>query len=289
MKCGAGSAGFSVRRRPQPPRFCRRLSRAWLVIAVACASLAADVARAQVTATGSYGKKTDYEQVVRQALAEYDAQHYSQARALFEQAHLLAPSARTLRGLGVTAFALNRFTQARTELQAALIDARSPLTSEQQNEVNAALAWMQANLGTLQLRLTPGNAFATVDELPVPVGLCLFEPGAHTLRVSAPNFVSHAEDIVIERAKVLELNVELAPSPQAAAATSVAVAPSSSPAPAVAGATEVDRPESSSVFRSWWFWTITGVVIGAAAVTVVALTHEPDARSLPAGIRVTTH
>ena len=46
-----------------------------------------------------------------------------------------------------------------------------------------------------------------------------------------------------------------------------------------------DRPrESGSVLGTWWFWTITGVVVaGGATALVLVLTHEPEQQQPIAG------
>src|SRR5262245_12806154 len=50
-----------------------------------------------------------YEQLITRALTEFDARNFAEARALFLQAHALRPTARTLRGIGVTEFELRNY------------------------------------------------------------------------------------------------------------------------------------------------------------------------------------
>ncbi|MEY4512912.1 MAG: hypothetical protein RLZZ450_5034 [Pseudomonadota bacterium] len=47
-----------------------------------------------------------YRETIAEALIEYEAHNYLEARTLFERAHKLYPNARTLRGLAVVAFEL---------------------------------------------------------------------------------------------------------------------------------------------------------------------------------------
>jgi hypothetical protein len=237
----------------------------------------------------------NYDQIVERAIDAFSAQRFAQARTLFEQAHTLAPSARTLRGLGVTAFALNRYTQARPELEAALADVRNPLTRDQYGEVTEILAWMQANLGSLRLHLSPPYALATVDERPIAKGANLLEPGRHTLHVQASDYESRDENFVLDREKPLELRVELHALPSDAMALSIkpptAAPPPQAPILPVSRPMTISRPrdtESTRVFERWWFWTLAGVAIGATAIVVVMATQAPDPRALPAGVRVGT-
>ncbi|HET6333524.1 MAG TPA: hypothetical protein VFG30_09945, partial [Polyangiales bacterium] len=82
----------------------------------------------------------------------FDAQDYAKARELFEQAYGLRPNARVLRGLGISALHLERFTVSKRELTEALTETKQPLTANQREGVKELLSWMQLNLGTLQLR-----------------------------------------------------------------------------------------------------------------------------------------
>jgi len=266
--------------------------------AVCCGLLAgawATAARAQAQSASAASATADYAQLIERAINAFADQRFEQARNLFEQAHALAPSARTLRGLGVTAFALNRYTQARPELEAALGDPRTPLTLAQQREVKGILDWMQANLGTLHLQLSPPYANAMVDERPVTKGTNLLEPGQHSLHIQANEYATHDENFVLEREKPLDLRVELAALPSAAAALEPAPVAPAQPAPVLAqhvdaGAAQRDHASgSSSVFERWWFWTLAGVVVAGAVIAVVGLTQEPSARALPAGVRIGTH
>jgi len=60
------------------------------------------------------------------AVAEYEAGHYQEARALFRQAHEKSPTARTLRGIGMASFELRDYVEATRALTASLRDVRPP-------------------------------------------------------------------------------------------------------------------------------------------------------------------
>src|SRR5262245_44240118 len=78
--------------------------------------------RAQAQASG--GDAAAYRSAVDDAVSEFAAGRFEEARALFKRAHQLSPNARTLRGLGMTAFELRAYVQAIRELRAALADTR---------------------------------------------------------------------------------------------------------------------------------------------------------------------
>jgi hypothetical protein len=86
---------------------------AWLFGLLGLLAMATPV-RAQVPPVAGY------RDLVAEATREFSAGNFAEARTLFEQAHAAKPSARTLRGLGLTAYELRRYVQAVSELEAAL-------------------------------------------------------------------------------------------------------------------------------------------------------------------------
>src|SRR4029453_8230163 len=78
--------------------------------------------------------------LIGDAVAEYDAGHFQEARALFRQAHEKQPTARTLRGIGMCSFELRDYVEATRALTASLREQRRPLTSEQKRHAEALLA-----------------------------------------------------------------------------------------------------------------------------------------------------
>jgi tetratricopeptide (TPR) repeat protein len=267
------------------------LCAAWAVYLalVHCALVMAPVFCARVSAQAS-----EYEELIDQASVAYREHRFEQARDLFEQAHVLQPSARTLRGLGLTAFALNHHTQARPELEAALADPRKPLPPEQRRELNAVLAWMKLRLGTLRLELEPAHALALVDEQAATAGSNLFELGEHALTVRASGYVTHEQRFVLERDVPLELRIDMRPQPPAAAVIAAVTAapgqlPQAQPQPMAAARDEPPAEAASGGLLSrWWFWTIAGIVVATTTVAIVVATHEPEPQPLPPGMVLLT-
>ena len=58
--------------------------------------------------------------LIGDAVAEYDAGHFQEARALFRQAHDKSPTARTLRGIGMCSFEMRDYVEAARALGASL-------------------------------------------------------------------------------------------------------------------------------------------------------------------------
>ncbi|HEY2734938.1 MAG TPA: hypothetical protein VGI70_13175, partial [Polyangiales bacterium] len=232
------------------------LAGAWLLAAPALAQAPGKDAPAAANEAAAHDAPSDYPAIIERALSAFEAQRLEEARDLFERAHALQPSARTLRGLGMTAFAQNRYTIAKPELEAALIDLRKPLTQAQRDEVTEFLSWMRSNLGTLHLQLEPAYAIALVDSQAINAGTNLLELGEHQLEVRATGYEGREQKFEIAPDKTLSLNVRLSPSleaPPVAPPLMAAVSTQSSAMP-----TDDAMPRdagSESVFGRWWFWT----------------------------------
>ena len=229
--------------------------------------------------TGQTPSDSAYEQLIDRALDAFEKREFSRARALFEQAHARQPSARTLRGLGVTAVELRNYESAEDELEAALADHRRPLTSEQRLEVTELLEWMRSSLGILHLELTPPSAIARIDERRTAGRTLRLDPGEHALEVRAEGYRLHVQRFSVERGEELALRIDLQRELFASAES-----PQPQPIPATAPARMGGvRDGSTAVWERWWFWTAVGVVVAGGAVAAWALTADPGVKPLEAG------
>jgi hypothetical protein len=104
-----------------------------------------------------------YRAIIADAVEEFDASRYAEARALFRQAHALSPNARTLRGIGLCSFEMSDYAEAYVALSQALTDQRRPLTSEQRQQVEGVLARATTFIGFFRVRLVPEAATLIVD------------------------------------------------------------------------------------------------------------------------------
>src|SRR5262245_20503032 len=77
-------------------------------------------------AAGPEAPADEYNMLIREGLAEYDARNWAEALVLFERAHAVQPNARTLRAIGNVAFEMRRYTKAIDALRASLSDGRKP-------------------------------------------------------------------------------------------------------------------------------------------------------------------
>ncbi len=203
----------------------------------------------------------EYEDAIRLAIAEFDAGHWEEARALFRRAHEISPNARTWRGLGITAFELRRYVDAVTELEAALANPLKPLTDKQRQEIQSLLARAREFVSTYRLTVVPPGATLLVDGQPAELrdGELLLDPGTHTLLVRAAGYQDrHAElraDAGQREQLSIELQVERLHGAEAAAPPAAAVQPG--------------RSEAAPQPRRVYAWTLTGVAAGALASAAV--------------------
>jgi hypothetical protein len=221
---------------------------------------------------------TDYVAVLDQAVEAFDRRDYARARVLFEQAHALRPNARVLRGLGLSALQLRRFTLARQELTAALSDTRQPLTPAQREGVAKLLSWMQTDLATLRLSLRPANSQITLDDEPVLASELVMEPGKHSVRAAAEGHEPQTREfeLIAGEQRTLDITLMARAIEPAPPIPTVVVAPISRPTPqAVSAPRDPNPPQSSTVLDRWWFWTAVGVVVAGGVAVTVALTAKP--------------
>jgi hypothetical protein len=234
----------------------------------------------------------DYDMLLDRALEAFDAKDYLRARGLFEQAFAIRPNARILRGLGISALHLERFSVSKRELTQALSETKQPLTLNQREGVRELLTWMQLNLGTLRLQLQPAHAHVLLDDQPVDERELVLKPGTHRVHVSADNFVSQAHTVEIAAGKEETLALTLPKEAVAGAPASTVIEPDVVVSTFFVGSggslRDADQPpprdsDSASPFESWWFWTAVGVVIAGGVATTVALTSDTPEKKYERG------
>ncbi len=197
----------------------------------------------------------DYDALVAAGLKAFDENRLIDARASFERAHALRPSARTYRVLGLTAVALDWYGRAERELRAALADSRQPLSDVQQHEVHAWLGWMQASLGRVSVTMMPEHAQWTLDGAAVEGRETLLEPGEHRVHAAADGFI--AREVVFDAVagQRAEVRVALEPAPL----PPTVVQPASIAAPLEVARVPLQNREDGA----HWGW-VAGVGVGVA-------------------------
>jgi tetratricopeptide (TPR) repeat protein len=213
----------------------------------------------------------DYDTLIDEAVSEYNRNHFTEAFALFEQAHAVEANARTLRGMGLCAYELRHYVQAVMLLQAAQAEQRKALDAEQSRQVAAFLAKARRFIAEITLQSEPPDAEVHVDGARVSTHKFMLDAGDHALLLSAPGYhsdgwtlpVSGGQTITVQR-QLTRIEVSPAQVAQAGGTDSRAGAPADAQAAA---------QDSGGLLSRWWFWTIVGVVAAGATAGVLVAAH----------------
>jgi hypothetical protein len=206
------------------------------------------------------GEGAQYRALLEEAVTEYDARHYEEARALFRRANEISPNARTLRGIGMASFELREYIEALRSLEASLVDKRRPLTPTQRQQVESLLDRTRAFVGRFFLKASPKETVLRVDGTPIVLegdGSLLLSFGRHSLVAEAAGSLSESRELNVIGGERQELTFQLRPDPNLASARKLAGAGvGATPGPGGSGETD-----SSSSRVGWWF---TGAAVLAA-------------------------
>jgi hypothetical protein len=243
--------------------------------------------------TGSTATQVSYDTLLDEAVSAFDASDFARARTLFERAYELRPNSRVLRGMGIAALRLERFSEAYRTLTASLKHPVQPLTASQRDEVTGLLSWMETSLGCIKLRWTPGEPVdyeLLVDGKVLRESPVWLPAGTHRVAVHAPGFSAVDRTITLapEQHEVIELTLKkrepVAAKPKPAPAVTPVDAAQSLPAPAPVTATatttpstaderDADPSDGGSVLTRWWFWTAVAAVAAGGVATAVLLSQ----------------
>jgi hypothetical protein len=274
----SSSRGFAIR-----CGFCRYLavlSAIWLLLSAP--------ASAQPVDDGEYDRE------ITAAMAAHQEQRWLDARAHFERAHTLRPSARTLRGMGTSAYEAGQFALALRDLRAALVHPERPLSAELRSAVEALLSQGAGpRVGEYVFRVEPSGATLTVSggtAVTGAEGQLLFEAGDYRVTAAMPGYLAQEVELHVlggEREEIRLVLSVVAPAPS--------ITPSPSPMPAavteLAPGPRVDTPDPpgrNTVIRPLAYastaltavsFGLSGVLYGVARARIDDIADE--CRSLP--------
>ncbi|HET8936609.1 MAG TPA: tetratricopeptide repeat protein [Polyangiales bacterium] len=214
-------------------------------------------------------KEAEYQELINYALEEYDRGSWEEAAALFHRAHELAPSARTLRGLGLATYEARRYAESVRHLRAALADKRRPLTDKQREEVQHTLDRAKLFVGHVVVDLSPRDAQLTINGRvvePEVDGGFMVDTGFVDLEANAPGYLPVSRRMRIGGGEQQRVVLRLASATPVAEAPAQRSAPTHLPEPAqVAVTTTPDRGAAHDSSFGPWKW-----VAGAGAVVALA-------------------
>jgi hypothetical protein len=197
------------------------------------------------------------------------------------RAHELQPSARTLRGLGVAAFALREYEDATLKLEEALASTVKALDGQLRQETQDLLERAYGFVGRYELGLSPLHALILVDGAETDLhhgDRMLLSIGRHALEARAPGYESDRRTVDVAGGENTGLSFSatlLPPTPSVAPGPVVVATPleaaraaTLAPAPIMAS----PRSDTPPLYKNAWLWAGVGtaVVIVVVAVSVAA-------------------
>jgi tetratricopeptide (TPR) repeat protein len=221
------------------------------------------------------GETSQYRAMLEEAVAEYDAHRYEEARALFRRAHEISPNARTLRGIGMASFELREYIEALRSLEASLVDQRRALTATQKTQVEALIERTRAFVGRFFLKLSPKETLVRVDGAPATIesdGSLLLSFGRHALTAEAPASISETREVNVIGGERQELKFALRPEPT----PPVSVKPGSG---AGAGANPARGGETTTSSGAAYWFAGAGALAAGAIGSVLWYSHEGSQRN----------
>lgn len=228
--------------------------------------------------TGSAAERAEYRRAIRDALEEFNAGNFPEARGLFTRAHQLYPNARTFRGLGFVAFELRNYRECVEFLEAALSTTERPLSDALRVSTEELLERARAMIARVRVDVSPAFESMLVDGVPVEPGpeqTLVLQVGDHTLEVRAPGYVSERRALRIAGGEALDLKIQLAPLASAEQAPGPRIAHDvAAPSP------REDKPNEKRWYKNPWLWTgVAVVLVGAGVGTYFALSRDPGTRT----------
>jgi hypothetical protein len=193
------------------------------LVLIASLSAAVSTSLAQSTAESSLSpsERQEYERTIQVALDEFELQNYEEAKARFQRAHQLFPSARTFRALGMVEYELKKYVAAIDYLEQALTCTVRPLGDSHRSHVEHLLNQARGYVVRYWLVVTPPNATVLLDDelLEPRDGKVTVIIGDHTLSATAPGYeptrrplhASLGENRTAEGGPVLSLALTLSP------------------------------------------------------------------------------
>ncbi len=220
-----------------------------------------------------------YRPLIKDAVAEYDAGNFAEARSLFDKANAMFSTARALRGLGMVEFELRNYSDSIAFLERALASTVQPLEGALRAETEQLLGRARGFIAQVDLAIEPGGSTVVVDGTPVslgPQGRLVLEVGDHVLEFSAQGYQAEKRVMKIKGGEQQVLHIVL-PAQRANEGTpSLQVQPlAAASGPLAQNHVDSGEPAKKPLYKNPWLWTGVGVVVVAVAVGLgVGLTRK---------------
>jgi hypothetical protein len=238
----------------------------------AAAQVLAPNAPPGAAAADTAGEPAGYREAIDDAIGEYEAGRFREARSLFEVAHNLYPNARSLRGMGMAEFELRNYPASIYFLEQALAAPVKPLTDELRKETEMLLLRARSFVGKVTFDLQPPDASLALNGTTLQLGpdkaLTLIA-GDYALKVTAPGYDEVQRALHVPAGQESSVRVALA--------KHVEVLQPSQPLAAA------PVEQSTPFFESPWVWAVIGAAVAGAGLGLgFALSSETKTAS-PSG------
>lgn len=248
------------------------MTRALVVFLIVLGSVNVVSAQRAHTARPSAAELDDARRYFEQGVALSDQQRWGEAIEFFRRSALLVERPSTLFNLSAAFMRVGQPVEALSACERYLVISDPHSDADQRVEVQRVMSEARVAMAYLRLRVQPDHAEVRIDNIPVAraqFNSIPLNPGRHAITVSAEGRVTWRTDFAVLTGERSAQNVELqmAPTPREAAST-IVIHDESRP---------VDDSGGRSVFKSPWFWAITGVVVAGAVVAVLIATQQPSA------------
>jgi hypothetical protein len=199
-----------------------------------------------------------------------------EALEMFQRAHALSPSPRTLGQMGLVEASLGHWIDAEDHLTASLATPQDPWVKKQRTLLDQGLALARTHIGQILFTGPPGTTITvsgkTVGTLPHPSPVRLSE-GNVLVSATAPGFKQFVLTVPVQANMQTPLNIDMAP---------VEVHPAPPPPTAIAPLAAGPAPDAQA--HSWRTWAGGALVAGGAGalawgIAWVALQDHPSGGS----------
>ncbi|MEZ4326949.1 MAG: hypothetical protein R3B40_17155 [Polyangiales bacterium] len=167
-----------------------------------------------VRATAQAPEDADQQALLRDALVEFEAQRWAEARALLRRVYDVRPSGEALRLLGAASYELRLYVEAVDYFERSLTEERRPLSDTGRASASEGLIAARRFVGTLELDVRPADTDVeiSVDGESVPAGLRRLRlvVGHHRVTARSPGFrvLALSVDIAAESTRSVTLRLE---------------------------------------------------------------------------------
>lgn len=210
----------------------------------------------------------EYHAAMLLAYGDYKQRKLPEAYAGFLKAHTIFPNARSFQVLGKVAFDMQSFASSVENLQAALASDVRPLGAEERTKteqlLEEACGHVSSCQGSYRIVLDPKSAQLHIDDAPTrlgPDGTLSLSVGEHRLSASALGYGSEQHLIQVRATRQESLEIRLVRQVE----------------PEGEGTADQQTGAPVPLWKKWWVWTITGVVVaGAVTGLAVGLSHRDE-------------